>query len=148
VRRHRLVGVFWERSATIKTESANRAYTGENWREKRNNIIKISDGREVGYQRNHVGIYDEWGFHFIYQYRRIAKFQHPKAIFFSSCAYRTAVRTQSTKSMDWTDYFYAVCPNGWTGLDLGSPSSLDCSPDRTVSNTALMPVFGLRSNRG
>ena len=82
MRRHRLVGVFWERSATIKTESANRAYTGENWREKRNNIIKISDGREVGYQRNHVGIYDEWGFHFIYQYRRIAKFQHPKAIFF------------------------------------------------------------------
>jgi len=32
---------------------------------------------------------------------------------------------QSTDVMDWTDYFYAVRPNGRTGPDLGSPFGPD-----------------------
>jgi len=87
----------------------------------------------------------------------------PEGVFFSSvisarvctsdCSrlQSTAVRTQSTKIMDWTDYIYAVRPNGRTGPDLGSPSSPDCSLDRTMSNTdcgrpgnrASVPSWGL-----
>jgi len=36
----------------------------------------------------------------------------------------------STDTMDWADYFYAVCLNSQTGPDLGSP-------DWTMENTAL-----------
>jgi len=63
-------------------------------------------------------------------YYATGKSQHPKAFFFFSHRYkevhiRTAVRTQSTKIMDWTDCFYAVRPNGRTGPYLGSPFSPD-----------------------
>ena len=53
------------------------------------------------------------------------------------CTSGLQVRTQSTKIMDWTDYFCAVRPNGRTGPDFGSPSS----PDWTMQNTDQKQAF-------